>query len=319
MRMTANVAGLTFRFKEDASLKLARPQGQVQLVGDPTNSYDAKAVKVMQGDAFFGFLQKDHPAQKMFWEDGVTLTAEIQSYSYFDKTQPKGSQFNEEHIGRLGSITLSITDGNEETCAPATGTPAVVIDHSSYTTDGKKFMRCTKVTEAFQPGGMARLIEWAYKEFPSGYAEYKAGMALLADEGTGNHDAIEKFLNGDTSVEIPHGARNFIEKYKPVVIGTECTVYDEDTLTAGTFDLLCTIEGVPTIVDWKRAKAVRPSMVMQGSFYATMKDAPQVMIVALGAKTVQGYSLRTIGEEKITVEYEKFCMLRELLRLTQGW
>ena len=318
MRMTANVIGLTFRFKDTPELEQLRPSGPVQLVGEPDNKYDSKAVKVMQGDVFIGYLQAKHPAQLMFHEPGVTLTAEVQEYSYFDNTQKKGAQFNDEHVGRLGSITLSITDGNDDDGTVQTS-PAVVIDHQSYTRDGKKYMRCTKVTEAFQPGGMDRLIEWAYKEFPTGYAEYKEGMSLLADEGTGNHDAIEKFINGDTSIEIPHGARNFIEKYQPVVISTECTVYDEEAMTAGTSDLLCTIDGIKTIVDWKRAKKVRASMVMQGSFYAVNENAQQVMVVALGADTVQGYSLKTVGEEKIKLEYEKFCMLRELLRLTQGW
>lgn len=298
--------------KQFETFSSLRPSGVVTLAHDPENAYDPYAVAVLYETETqivqLGFI----PGQK---KDGKYIGSEIQrhiidneitslpivGYSYMDD----GGNFNDEHRGMLGSVTLSLNTGEEE----ASGGRVV----------GGKYQRVTSFISYFDSyGGGDGLIKWAFEQVVmvlktlsaqeivelllkknSLYDIYKVALAKTADNGTMMHAAIEAVLSGketfacpdglsvaptpdheqtgeyEASEWLPEGWENFIAKYEIDVCYMEQRFFDNRLMVTGQPDLVCYLRKrgsddpfLLTVVDWKSSK--KPSMKhkIQISIYA---------------------------------------------------
>jgi len=126
-----------------------------------------------------------------------------------------------------------------------------------------------------------------------GWDEAEAAKHAAGDKGSRVHLAIERILNGeefriDTKVadksrsteqeaaftELSYEellcVKSFIDwrnEVKPEVIATEITVFSEIHGYAGTIDLVCRIDGVPYVIDFKTSKQVWKEHELQVSAY----------------------------------------------------
>ena len=91
-------------------------------------------------------------------------------------------------------------------------------------------------------------------------------LRKAAERGTLIHEAVENYLLfgiEDAPVEFEgyfQGFKNWIDEREPVVLATEYKLYHKHLMYAGTADLLCLINGVPTVVDYKTTSRLYPMM-----------------------------------------------------------
>ena len=102
-------------------------------------------------------------------------------------------------------------------------------------------------------------------------AEYKAipqaVLAKAADRGTAVHAAIESYLKYGINISDEESGgymdafSKWFEKYKPTDISSEIRLYHKILHYAGTADMVCTIDGVQTVVDFKTTSKLMPKLV----------------------------------------------------------
>ena len=91
---------------------------------------------------------------------------------------------------------------------------------------------------------------------------YVCMCVQAANRGTIVHAAVENYLLfgiEDISKELRgyfDGFKKWIDEVKPVPIKTECRIYHKTLNYAGTADLPCYIDDVPTLVDFKTTATV---------------------------------------------------------------
>lgn len=92
-------------------------------------------------------------------------------------------------------------------------------------------------------------------------------LRKAAERGTAIHKAIEEYELGNEENELPDiykgyfdGFLKWFELRKPIVLSPEYMMYHKTLLYAGTTDLLCVIDGTPTVVDYKNTTVVYPKM-----------------------------------------------------------
>jgi hypothetical protein len=126
-----------------------------------------------------------------------------------------------------------------------------------------------------------------------GWDEAEAVKAAAGDKGSAVHLAIERILGGeefriDTKIEDKNRSteqdlalreltyeellcvKSFLDwrdAVKPEVIATETTIFSDIHGYAGTVDLVCRIDGVPYVVDFKTSKQVWKEYELQVSAY----------------------------------------------------
>ncbi len=186
-------------------------------------------------------------------------------------------------------------------------------------------------------------VTWICDFYPKGVGFYK----WLADKGwdesqslkeaggirgTKVHAAIEDLLAGMT-VKMEDGYTNpstdlvepltleeyqciisFVAWYKavqPEIVGHDLTVWNEVEKYAGTIDLICKIDGILTLVDFKTSKAVWPSHRMQVSAYkhALTDKVPWFPLKVQNLSILQlGYTKNRLGykETDVTDCYDLF-------------
>lgn len=160
-------------------------------------------------------------------------------------------------------------------------------------------------------------ITWILDAFPkekffyqylAGLPSWEYGQQVLndaGDQGSRVHWGIEQLVQGLPLkyTDIPFGYienftpkewemiisfTNWFEKRNPKVLAIEETIEGEDY--AGTVDLICEIDGITTLVDWKTAKSgIYDSYKCQVAAYAKALDIQNVIIVRLGSKHKVGY------------------------------
>lgn len=352
MNQVSTVAGITFVNKEEI-FETLRPEGFVKLRHDPNNKYDKNAIEVWyeleDGAVRLGFLPKQNGGDKLQKEiidmtsNGEPVFACIVRYAYHD-----GAGWNEEHRGRLQAIQLFVSDDKDMAIDASKELrqrkkdaekvkDEVEVTSNSYVKGGVKFRRLTDLLGCLETGGkdsFDRLIKWAMKEGIEGlgndlfgmdiddicksvYTQYKERLQALADEGTAMHNAIEEWLKGDKTQNVPEGFINFYEKYKPEVLGLEKTVFDESISVAGTYDamFLIDIKGtkIKVAADWKSSKAVRDKHKIQVGTYGHWEDADEAWVIALGANTKQKFSLNRQNKEQCAEQYKKVKLLRDIV------
>jgi len=91
-------------------------------------------------------------------------------------------------------------------------------------------------------------------------------LRQAAERGSIVHEAVENYLLfGIKDIPPEHagyfeGFKKWIDDRNPVVLGTEHRLYHKYLMYAGTADLLCLIDGIPTVVDYKTTSALYPKL-----------------------------------------------------------
>lgn len=91
-------------------------------------------------------------------------------------------------------------------------------------------------------------------------------LRRAAGRGTAVHEAVENYLLfgiEDAPVEYEgyfQAFKKWIDERKPEVLATEHRLYHKYLMYAGTADLLCLIDGIPTVVDYKTTATLYPMM-----------------------------------------------------------
>jgi len=322
--MKSQIAGIKFAVNANPDLALMRPEGLVMLKHEPfvhpklERFNDPDAVRVYLGDLAIGYLPQKGPERKAAWAyakaNNEMPTATIDGYAY----STGKNNFNQDHEGILAAVTLELAVESEEESGKKSG------DFEFYEKDGKQYLRATNVLKHFDPEASPRLRNWMIDTFAC-HDDYDAYMGEAADKGTKMHDgneaaciagvvgakgsAIEEAIKAipqEKYDRIPAGFWNFISKETAgfEFVSSETTVYDDISLTAGTYDLKLKSSTKTIIVDWKSSKQVFLKQLIQGCFYAHCEDADEVWIVAFGSKKVCGYQCKpVIGKHTIALGY----------------
>ena len=112
------------------------------------------------------------------------------------------------------------------------------------------------VTTLIQP-----LSGTEYKSIP------ESVLVKAADRGTAVHAAIESYLkygidiSDDETRGYVQAFSKWFEKYKPIEIESETRLYHRILHYAGTADMVCTIDGARTVVDFKTTSKLMPRLV----------------------------------------------------------
>jgi len=159
--------------------------------------------------------------------------------------------------------------------------------------------------------------EWHANQ--GGYQNVQRIMEEAGKRGRAVHSGIHSLLKG-----IPLKRREFdheswthlmsfkrwFEDVKPVIYTMEEVVYDTRRKIAGTLDIACELEGVPTILDVKTGKYLYDSNRIQVNEYAKLWEAmgngpkiEQVALLRTGSKHKCGYEFwkDAVSEERHTV------------------
>ena len=299
-KVSFNVAGITFSKAFD-SIADERPIGQeVRFRRDRDNDHDENAIAIYltnrpisKYSRHIGYVPKRGGIQQDVLHCGGW--GKIIDYGY---TDDGGDTWNDEHRGRLQSITIEIE----------------IPDNL------KSYQRVTSFLKYFDAsGGSDSLIKWAFSQ-GSTYDEYTEALNETSINGTAMHDAIEQYLrDGTESQHLPEGWSNFVEKYKPEPLVMEKRFFDDQLGVTGQYDFHGSIEWkgerIPVIIDWKSSKAPRLSHKLQASIYARNVDCVDgAMIVAFGAQNKQRFSGSFITSEQIDQYYGAMVKLSEIVK-----
>lgn len=147
------------------------------------------------------------------------------------------------------------------------------------TPSGNKY---PSVTTALGYLSRKKIMEWRKRV---GNEEANRIGTRAANAGTAVHNIAEKFLLNDETwkdtMPIPlsrfNKIRPFLEKNVNEIYGIEHRMYSDQLCTAGTADLICSYNNIPTILDFKtssRAKSEKEilSYFMQSTAYAIMVE-----------------------------------------------
>jgi hypothetical protein len=164
----------------------------------------------------------------------------------------------------------------------------------------------------FYPKGIA-FYKWLADK---GWDEAEALKSAAGDKGSRVHLAIEMILNGEefkidtkvldkTSGEMKElnleeliAVRSFCDWFaetKPEVIATETTIFSEKYGYAGTVDLICRIEDVLYVVDFKTSKQIWREHELQVSAYRMALENGENPIYQRNENGTQGKKVEPIG------------------------
>lgn len=308
---TFNITGIDAQAKKNnVQFSTLRPAGAVELRRDESNPYDPYAIEVWFGDVKLGFVPGckvngeyvGSDLQKTIIRSGIT-TAAVERYAYKD-----GDNFNEEHKGLLGSVTLNLE----------------IPENESGRVVGGNYLRCTQFISYFSPyGGGDGLIKWAYEQADT-YEGYRKALNSTAERGTAMHTAIESYLRGEYSQEVlealPYGWDNFVAKYDIDPCYMEKRFYDNTLMVTGQPDFVGFCNKKLMVLDWKSAP--KPSMKheLQLAIYAKNahwdgQNVEEAMVVCFGSDNKQGFATRTIKRDKIERIYSGMVLLKQVMDL----
>jgi hypothetical protein len=310
MRIEANVAGITFRVKEDEAVRKMVPEGEVELrhvpfvhPSDP-NRNDPNAVEVWHKGHQLGFLSKGSNERKAYFAalaEGADITCKVTDFSYalYDANlnMIEGT-FNDELDGYLASIIIEFDS-------------AVTENH--YVLDGKKHIRVTKIAGMIDEIGFVlpkHLYTWITRVAGEDsealtHQEYLEKIESVRNKGVLLHDACEEFVRDGTSGDhTPFGLSEFVTRFQVKYIDSEKIVRrGKKYRVAGRFDLLADVvdkgEELKVIIDWKRGGSLKLAYMLQCAFYARAKKADGFWIVLFGTKNKCGYSVKKFDKKDI--------------------
>ena len=311
--MQFNITGIQAQSKKNVdTFKTLRPIGAVSLIPEPENKYDRFCVGVWFGDVLLGYipaLKQDgkyvgSELQRHILEEGIK-TARIAEYTYLD-----GDDFNKEHRGHLGSVTLEID-----------------VEDSSNQVIGGDYIRVTDFISFLNPYGKSDgLIKWAYDQGGT-YEDYESALSIASERGTAMHMAIESVLQPSPipwetgepdKSDLPAGWDKFVKKYELDTIHMEERFYDSTLMVTGQPDWFGYCNGKLMVLDWKSSKKPSIKHKLQLSIYAMNCQfdgdlAEGAMVVCFGAENKQGFSTSCMTREQIETTYEAMRWLRKVV------
>lgn len=157
---------------------------------------------------------------------------------------------------------------------------------------------------------------------PLSAAHYKSidadTLSKAASRGTKVHAAVENYLLfgiEDISQELRgyfDGFKKWIDEVKPVPIKTECRIYHKTLNYAGTADLPCYIDDVPTLVDFKTTATVAKVLtrVQLEAYKITTETSKRGALI-----------LDVLGDKQMTVDeiVNELIARRELLHFDRNF
>lgn len=198
--------------------------------------------------------------------------------------------------------------------------------------DYLRYPRVTKILELTEdPEKMAGLLKWQKKmEKIHGIEGAKRERQSILQNGTNTHFAIEKYLSDDPLEEgidisplLP--LLNTIKSQSSIMI-IENRLYCHDYKFQGKPDLVCTLDGLTTIVDWTtslnlKKRAWVDHKFIQAGAYAIAMEAEKLLQIEQLAVVVyvagcRRYQLFTTDpeEEEQTVKFYKDAFLSRLTK-----
>lgn len=151
-----------------------------------------------------------------------------------------------------------------------------------------------------------------------------------ADDGSFIHECIEKLLKGfkisndeislkynshKRSLKVKRCLKAFLDwhsEYKPEVIETEHTIWNDEYLYAGTLDLKCLINGEKWIVDFKTSNSVHDNHKVQIAAYQHADgDNAKCGILHLGNTTKKRYSFLEVDHERF---FDQFLIANQMFK-----
>lgn len=156
--------------------------------------------------------------------------------------------------------------------------------------------------------------------------------SLAATRGSGVHDVFETFLlEGTANLSlIPDGMQGYarqaiawVVEAKPEVIVTEATVASLRYGYAGTLDLLCKLDGVPTIVDLKTSKRIYETHAIQLAAYRLALrevgwDIDQAAVLRVGPEPTGKYQFKMFDKEALDKQEATWKAMLGLYRQMKG-
>lgn len=307
--MECSVAGISFRVKDSESIGSLRPSGVVELVHDPMNPFDSKAVMVLWEGHHIGFLPANSSARKTFFEcqqSGLDIYAEVKDYCYAEYKNGKivTGTFNNDHEGMLGSITLNIKAG---------------VTDKHYFIDNKPHMRTTTIANSQDTVGFPlprHLWEWE-AQFET-YEDYIEEIDRCADEGNRFEEGATVWLrDGDDHPDIPKGWKEICSMYQLEYVADQVLVVDPSTNSAGTLDMQVVAydDAVKkdVLIDFKRSKKIKWSYLLQTAYYAYKRGCDELWVILFGSKNKCGYQIVKKNKGDIAKLYRIYSHLSRAL------
>jgi len=134
---------------------------------------------------------------------------------------------------------------------------------------------------------------------------HKQLLALLANEGTEDHNIIEDYLQGKAVDETDNSIKRFKEfekNYDFQMEATELALCNDKLRSAGTMDLLGNCSGVGMVIDLKTSKAIRFSHKVQAVVYKYMYGEHDrkaaILLIPRDAKRKWDFYILTDEEER---------------------
>jgi len=153
------------------------------------------------------------------------------------------------------------------------------LDERFYTKDGETFYPSVTTVLDVYPKGFG-YIQWL-KDMGSNASEV---LAKAGEQGTKVHNAIERCLNGEEVFwteaneqysflewQMINKFLEFWETYKPKIIaGPEVTIISDKMKVGGTIDIVCEIDGVMFLIDYKTSNGIYKTHELQLSAYCML-------------------------------------------------
>ncbi len=172
----------------------------------------------------------------------------------------------------------------------------------AYSIDGRPVPSVTQVIRVVLGDAIWNASEWYLQR---GHAVH-AAAAFIA---RGKRFICPSEIEGQAAA-----CRKFFEDKQPAVLDVERPVYSMRHQYAGTLDMLCKINGLTVIVDWKATLGAGLNFIQIGGYAATMpKVATWAMVVELGADG----RYRTSPLERTTPHIADFLALRATYAIRQ--
>ena len=184
----------------------------------------------------------------------------------------------------------------------------------------------TTILQAYPKGEV--LTKWIADH---GWEESQKLRDAAGRRGTRVHNAIESLLHkekldrGVYALEEWWKINLFVDwfnEYTPQVIETEKVIWSKKNKFAGTFDLLCTMNDLTYVIDYKTSKYVYKSYHLQnGSYAGAIEEITDIKIdrtavLHLGSKTKKGYSFKESEDWK--KDYKNFLAVRKVFECEYG-
>ena len=223
-RQEFQISGITFRLRDNPSLATFRPSGSCMVERDSAENIakhkDENALVVMNNGVFIGYIPgskskfPEVQAQVLaLIESGADYTVGIESYCY-----KEGKEWNNDHRGKLGAITLYLECEEKQVSKPAK-------KETEHTPDGAEARESFNegVTVLFRP--IPHTYEYEGKPLKSvtrlvkaQYAEFEKEMIAARCEksyGMKAADICEMWtMNGKGAAGFGTAMHEFMEMYE---------------------------------------------------------------------------------------------------------